>query len=775
MTSISILRNLSFGLLIFSSCLDAFSQPLREWANKTYFVNFNYPGPAFNEHVSGTANYSEGFLQLTRDYSQYSIGVFHLRGAGEERFFGTFSLDMKVSTWGFGTQADGLSVGIIDSRDPMTYTQPEDGFDRGLYVTIDTFSNGQDDPAPVIGIVYNKRVVMERYADVTTPPGVFVPLSIRVDADGTVDVAYAKRMIFTNVKIDEYQPFWSPNFLIGARTGFYDANHFVDNLRVVVGERRPMVVKVNRPTPINAPPNHKGYGRMYILYPDHDIFGGINRNRPTVVMTHGWKASYKSWAKQLGEFMAAQGVDDYANIVAWDWHEKAYALDPYRPSLRVPAQAKYLARNLISTLGSDYQHGIHFVGHSLGSLVNGKTAQRLINAGRRAATPGFDPAKMHITILDEPLRLKVAITKSAVPHTTVGFVDDYITFYGEGRGPALNVSLCESKFHPAASHSYAHEWYRRSAISRVQNNFGFHLSFESPTNWNIAPEIVLQRNKDRFAGKNFTQKFRNEFEFKEADGCFVSIVQGSAATAAEEHTPVIFAKGNVAADFDENGLRLNLGATSEEDLEEEVGLFADTTEPTNNPAFTSTWIPLNLPTNAIGISLDFTFLASTPTNENLVIMIGTNELYFAESAGFAIDATNSTGMMDISRYAGSTNLELYVSLQGETNTVGEVQISNLKVIYPQLTFEALPGTNAVRWTISQAVYALESSTNLVTWTREPQIPTTDSGENEVLLPQTNTPKFFRLVKTGQFLPPEPEEDLGPVDEDGELPPPEDPA
>ena len=196
------------------------------------------------------------------------------------------------------------------------------------------------------------------------------------------------------------------------------------------------------------------------------------------------------------------------------------------------------------------------------------------------------------------------------------------------------------------------------------------------------------------------------------------------------------------------------------------------TSETNSPAFTSTWIPLSLASNATGVSFEYTLTSTNRyTNETLVVMLGSNQLFFADTADMDPGVPVSTGVLDISRFAG-TNSELFVSLQGETNTIGQVTLSNLKVHYPSIVLEALENQLAVRWSMSHAIYALESSTNLVTWTAISEVPVISAtGFNEVLLPMSVTPIFFRLVRTGEFLPPE-EEFVLP--DDYEEPPPIEP-
>ena len=128
-------------------------------------------------------------------------------------------------------------------------------------------------------------------------------------------------------------------------------------------------------------------------------------DRMTIVMTHGWNSNPGKWAAGMAAQMHAQGVTPaIANIVAWDWRYDAAG--PYPPEGRTLDEGKALGTALQAeaVLGPGYAQPIHFIGHSLGTLVNAAAANYL--HGDRTAHEDVSPTQwrnlpMHMTLLDE--------------------------------------------------------------------------------------------------------------------------------------------------------------------------------------------------------------------------------------------------------------------------------------------------------------------------------------------------------------------------------------
>ena len=126
-------------------------------------------------------------------------------------------------------------------------------------------------------------------------------------------------------------------------------------------------------------------------------------DRMTIVMTHGWNSNPDVWATNMAAQLRAKGVNaNMANIVAWDWRTAAGAAIPEE---RTPSQGVALGQALQSeaALGAGYSQKIHFIGHSLGTLVNAAAAN-FLHGDRTAqqavsATP-WSPTRTHLTLLD---------------------------------------------------------------------------------------------------------------------------------------------------------------------------------------------------------------------------------------------------------------------------------------------------------------------------------------------------------------------------------------
>ena len=227
-------------------------------------------------------------------------------------------------------------------------------------------------------------------------------------------------------------------------------------------------------------------------------------NRPTVVLTHGMTSNPDVWAKDLAKRIVDLNLAPL-NIVAWDWHGPSAK---FQPPFGVPIgaacdQGELLGKALHQALGTGYSQRVHFIGHSLGTIVNCLACNYVHGrlpeaAGRTSPNPPshWDTAQTHphITLLDEAelasinaqqvvtateigaivAGLKGAVTagaqavvrnwKSPIPEGAA-WIDSYISMVGVQRPQAVNVCLLKLAFslmNPIAAHGYAHSWYRDS-------------------------------------------------------------------------------------------------------------------------------------------------------------------------------------------------------------------------------------------------------------------------------------------------------------------------
>ncbi|MEI6705050.1 MAG: hypothetical protein WCL71_16180 [Deltaproteobacteria bacterium] len=236
----------------------------------------------------------------------------------------------------------------------------------------------------------------------------------------------------------------------------------------------------------------------------------------TIVLTHGWKNNsavewVTSMAATLNSFYGGK-----VNILAWDWESDANisSSNPVRSVDRAPAQGTALAQTLMNTLGPNYSQPIHFLGHSLGTLVNCVAAdyihadRRLTLGETRSANEKYDPLKTHVTLFDEaelaapsnglPVLLDILVGVYSLSNgqsnnavkvipSQAAYVDNYVSEVGLLHNAATNIMLWRRLAIPGINdipgwgtglHGYGCEWYRRTIQIPLTRSPGFYWSFE---------------------------------------------------------------------------------------------------------------------------------------------------------------------------------------------------------------------------------------------------------------------------------------------------------
>ena len=261
-------------------------------------------------------------------------------------------------------------------------------------------------------------------------------------------------------------------------------------------------------------PNPPGMApRLLLFNPETHQFdptlAGLSPDRPTVILSHGWLSDPAAWAANLARRIVENRPPGSAapNIVAWDWSQLATFQQMPLPNTQVAWMegielGKALQR---SPLGSTYRQHIHFVGHSLGALVNSSACDYLHHGFPREQANSPTPwnaslTTPQVTLLDEAeaspvlgslvttfsqvaarqasirgaisrvIAMAAADWKSPVPRTA-RWTDSYISAFGLQRSDAVNVCLLKpaifyDRSNPlavlTAAHAYAHEWYSGS-------------------------------------------------------------------------------------------------------------------------------------------------------------------------------------------------------------------------------------------------------------------------------------------------------------------------
>jgi len=276
---------------------------------------------------------------------------------------------------------------------------------------------------------------------------------------------------------------------------------------LVTTNQTPATTAIRAPAPTdpanpNAPRLKVFNGTQFI-----EATTSLDPSRMTVVISHGWKSSPNDWAttlaSQIRNRLGAQAV----NIVTWDWNFQANTKDP--PIDEACTQGENLGKALRQVLGTGYSQHLHFIGHSLGTIVNANACDYVHGSFPRNAMNPPNPrwlasqTRPHVTLLDEAevasvfgqnvttaaaigwkaAQLKgallvggaaaVANWKSPIPRQA-WWVDNYISAVGIQHDEAVNVCLVTPtvildtqtlqslKLGMEYAHSYSHQWYRNT-------------------------------------------------------------------------------------------------------------------------------------------------------------------------------------------------------------------------------------------------------------------------------------------------------------------------
>ncbi len=255
-----------------------------------------------------------------------------------------------------------------------------------------------------------------------------------------------------------------------------------------------------------APPSTERIGTLKIFDPNTFNFIPAPLALPqktTVVFTHGWISNPDQWPSNMAKAMILGSKPIEANILAWDWREVAspsVQIDGHEAPSAIPEFATIeegiqLGEAIYERLGSLNTQELHFIGHSLGALVNRYAADYVHGNqfGDRKVPVAWAGTKTHLTLLDEA---ELARTVSYIENKAVngfssetvalygkdaldwkspipfdhGWIDNYISAYGLPKSSAFNILLDYGvlvKFPPPlgnvlyneGSHGYAHLWY----------------------------------------------------------------------------------------------------------------------------------------------------------------------------------------------------------------------------------------------------------------------------------------------------------------------------
>ncbi|MGD0350836.1 MAG: carboxypeptidase regulatory-like domain-containing protein [Verrucomicrobiota bacterium] len=213
---------------------------------------------------------------------------------------------------------------------------------------------------------------------------------------------------------------WDSAHQASFRSLTLNANTAEQDFQLKLMPSTPTSQQVNRSATVNYTVNDL-MGSQLLIYNGSSFVPITANNLPspnlmTIVMMHGWvwtapdpsilNTPFDQWPANMAALLQSRGVTPAtANIVAWDWRYAAMSsFPPSDPTLRTPDQGVGLGEALQQFLGASYSQPLHFIGHSLGTLVNAAAIDYL--HGYRSGHQDYSPTPwannlIHITLFDQ--------------------------------------------------------------------------------------------------------------------------------------------------------------------------------------------------------------------------------------------------------------------------------------------------------------------------------------------------------------------------------------
>lgn len=471
--------------------------------------------------------------------------------------------------------------------------------------------------------------------------------------------------------------------------------------------------------------------------------GPVDVTLPTVIFTHGWNAGPNDpggWPVAMAAQMQSAGVK--ANLLAWDWHQDAATPEPVQAMSRTRLQGEALGQALAATLAkaSPYAGTLHFIGHSLGTLVNATAANYL----HETVQPNFPSDHTQMTLLDDagaatqagqvitfdysvsgmPGSIASQVVQagyvSPVPDAAA-WLDNYISLVGAYHPETVNVYLPKSigAGDGPAIHAYACYWYASSVGSAgSQALVGERYGFER-TGWpgRFPTPVPFPRgaalSQDPLSSNPFDLLPLNEVERVAVAGTIRAAWPGGLVTWGVD-------KG-----MDWAGAQLQQAGSAVTTWAESVFHSAPATTPTPTPPDSSptpgastggflpvspqfdlrvagspppraadgagrapkdggvtngppcVWLTLALPASARGMSFDFTLTGGDTNGDYLAFGINGTNQFALETRFMASGRPTSSGWIDVSAYAGRT-VEFFFGVLGGASTNVGVTVDGLR-------------------------------------------------------------------------------------------------
>ncbi len=538
-------------------------------------------------------------------------------------------------------------------------------------------------------------------------------------------------------------------------------------------------------------------------------------NLMTIVLTHGWvphtpdpaivSTPFEEWPLEMAKRLLAAGVTaEVANIVAWDWRYAASDPPPAPSDAvdRTPDQGVALGKALLSELMPAYSQPIHFLGHSLGAIVNAAAINYLHGERIGAASQDISPTKwtvpIHVTLFDQaqiaefggrqvlydgldPTVLDAWNAAFADNSTTLNWqpplplhftwADNYISVVGFSLTGAVNAWLQKGVLlvGPVAAHGYPLTWYNLSIADPTDsaNPLGFQNSYEYDQVANL-PSSAFPPSVPQ-VGSTYHQvpSAADELALEPLPPVTRALGLG-ADYVVQGTTDVIQYAGDVKADIENNtqpGQWISqgfdyAGSVAAQGAQTLVGLWNSASlqltfhtlppsplkDGSGGPPMA--WVPLVIPTNVAAMAFDFT-VAGDPVDDVIVCGLGTNNLFSLEAKYVPTNGVSASRLIDVTAWMGATN-ELFFGLMGGTSTNATVQIENIRFYSlqpPQLQIaNAAGGTVRLTWPATAGGYVVETATALAAadWTALTNAPTLTADRYTLTNGASDAVRFFRL-------------------------------
>lgn len=172
-----------------------------------------------------------GVLKLTINENDQA-GAFAIDDpdAGATVYGFTARFDVRAGG-GTAPPADGFSFNLSTNVPDPLPGELEEGLGNGLTVAFDIYNGAA---SPTIDVKYNNAVVATANVPLSflETGDIYAEALIRMEADGTIDVAYDGVLVHSNVVVTGFTSIAGGKYVLGARTGGLNANYWIDNLQI---------------------------------------------------------------------------------------------------------------------------------------------------------------------------------------------------------------------------------------------------------------------------------------------------------------------------------------------------------------------------------------------------------------------------------------------------------------------------------------------------------------------------------------------------------------